>query len=109
MAIIDSATEACHSDTAEGLEAKIIVLKKRLKLEEERYKGLRKTSNHSITTKEDLQKIRGMDGIACPAIIGQSAPPNKTDNNRARKKRKALKGPQKLERYKPPHLTLVYT
>lgn len=53
-------------DTTEGLEARIMVLKKRLNAEEERGEGLLKASAHTVTAEENLQKHGGIDGTAFP-------------------------------------------
>ena len=46
-------------DTTKALEARIIVLKKRLKTEEERQEGLLKASDHTVTAEENLQRHGG--------------------------------------------------
>ena len=54
MVMADFVVEASRSDTAKGLEARIMALKKRLKIEEERRKALLKDSNHTVAAEENL-------------------------------------------------------
>lgn len=107
MVMADSVAEASCSDTAEGLEARIMALKNRLKMEEERYEALIKASEHTIAAKENLQEIRGMDGIASPAMVETSVPLTESDNGGARKNPKALKGSRRQEIRKSKHLRIV--
>ena len=53
-------------DTTEGSEARMMVLKKRLKTGEERREGLLKASDHTVTAEENLQKHEGIYGTASP-------------------------------------------
>ncbi|KAL9124516.1 MAG: hypothetical protein Q9217_006161 [Psora testacea] len=107
MVMADSVAEGSRSDTAEGLEARIMALKKRLKMEEERREVLLKDSNHTVAAEENMQELGGKDGIASPAMIEQSDPLNESDNGGARKKHKTLKGSRRQESRKPKHLTIV--
>ena len=54
MVIADSIVEANRSNTAKGLEARIIALKKRLKIEEERHKVLFEASNHTVAVEKNI-------------------------------------------------------
>ena len=107
MIMVDSVVEASGSNTAEGLEARIMALKKRLKMEEERREALLKASNHTVAAEEDLQEYGAKDEITSPAMIEESAPLNESDKGGARKKRKTLKGSQRQELRKAKHSAIV--
>ena len=101
MIMADSVAEASHSDKAEGLEARIMALKKRLKIEEERQGSLLKASNDTVAAEKNPQELGEKDGIASPAMVEHSSPLDGSDNGGARKKHKKLKGSRRSK-----HLTI---
>jgi len=99
---IDSVAGPGRSHSTEELEARIMTLKKRLKMEEKRRAELLKAFDHTIVAEGNPQEFEELYETAFPAAIEQSPSLIESEKGEALKKHKALKGSrrQKIRKFR---------